>query len=371
MKILIIDDQTVPAENLKLAIEAKFASSTTITHNMFDTAFDRVEEEMPDVVVIDIFADPNLDQNEGDKVGKKIWERHFCPLIIYTAKPQPSHEELAKHPFIRLHAKTGSAESDQQVVHSLGEFLPHVEVLHGVRREVAQSMGNSLRDVCEVIWQDSAPETRGELIGRITRRRIAASMDIVQQAETALRPWEQYVYPSLSPDLMTGDILRRCAAEGFDPSDFLVVLSPSCDLVRNRGGCLEHALVARCESPQRFLDATNLGQAGKKRLKQRLPIFLNADQVNGVFCVPELPKIIPAMAVDLKSLQLLGMAAISLHEDPNVEWYRVASVDSPFRERVSWAFAQISGRPGLPSLDSDQFVDAILKSLPADASAET
>jgi hypothetical protein len=370
MKILIIDDQKVPAENLKLAIDTEFKGGTTLTHDMFDTAFDRVEQEMPDVVVLDIFADPNLEDNEGDKVRAKLWERHFCPLIIYTAKPLPEHAELAKHPFVRLHAKTGSSESDEQVVRSLGEFAPHVEVLHEVRREVAQAMGNSLRDVCEVIWQDSAPETRGELVGRITRRRIAASMDIVQQAQTALRPWEQYVYPSLSPDLMTGDVLRRRGAEGLKSEDFLVVLSPSCDLVRNRKGCLQRVLVAQCESPQRFVDAANLAGAGKPKLKRRLPSFLTADQVNGVFCLPELPKIIPAMAVDLKNLQLLDMVAVSLSEDPNIAWYRIASVDSPFRERISWAFAQISGRPGLPTIDNDQFVDVILEQLPADAPAE-
>jgi hypothetical protein len=38
---------------------------------------------------------------------------------------------------------------------------------------------------------------------------------------------------------------------------------------------------------------------------------------------------------------------------------RVASVDSPFREQIAWAFVQIAGRPALPDRDLESWVQEI------------
>ena len=55
------------------------------------------------------------------------------------------------------------------------------------------------------------------------------------------------------------------------------------------------------------------------------------------------------MAANLRELELITVEKIIPGED--AEYCIVASIDSPFKELVSWAYLQISCRPGLPDRD--------------------
>ena len=63
------------------------------------------------------------------------------------------------------------------------------------------------------------------------------------------------------------------------------------------------------------------------------------------------------MAADLRELELISLSDIGLKDKPFI---RIASLDSPFRELVSWAYVQVSGRPGLPDRDFGSWRDEIM-----------
>lgn len=358
MTVLIIDDNENISESLKLRIESGVNRAVVHMHSDFKTAFNEVERLMPDVIVLDIFEGPeNEDGNPGDDVFLQVWARHFCPLIFYSALIQQQHEDWAKHDFIRCCRKAMKSESE--IVGILNDFQPHIETLRAVRLEAVTSIGRSLRDVCSVIWSESDDDDeRNELIGRIVRRRVAAFMDGAETGEKKLNPWEQYVYPPICPNLLTGDILKSSSStNSADPSDYRVVLSPSCDLAH---GKIDNVLVACCEKADSFLKAIELDGAAKPKLVKSLPKHLTADQKGGVICLPNLQGKIPLMAVDLKKLELIPLKDIDpQHDTSSGKFHRVASVDSPFRERISFAFAQISTRPGLPDTDYSKMAESI------------
>lgn len=369
MKILIVDDQKVPAENLKLAIEQQIANANVLVHLMFETAFETIQAHSPDVLVLDIFKNPAQDENAGDAVRHQVWENHFCPIIIYTAKPEEVHKE-SKHPFVTLCVKKGTKESDGEVIAKLNIFKPHAEVLRKVRQQANKAIGDSLRDVCGVIWTDKTAEKKDEIIGRIAKRRVAAMMDESSLSDSDLRPYEQYIYPAISQDLLTGDILKRSEnPESTDPSDFFVVVSPTCDLVQRKGS-IERVLVAECGPPNDFLKAVELENAPQKKLQEKLQKFFTRDQVNGVLCMPALPSVFPLMSINLKKLQLIELKRITVRKKvENETHYRLASVDSPFRERLSFAFTQVTGRPGLPDINWQQCIDNITETVGKSAEA--
>ncbi|MYK60628.1 MAG: hypothetical protein F4034_01405 [Chloroflexi bacterium] len=64
------------------------------------------------------------------------------------------------------------------------------------------------------------------------------------------------------------------------------------------------------------------------------------------------------MAADLRDLELIPVGAIGVEGE---EFLRVASVDSPFRELISWAYLQVAGRPGLPQRDLDGWIHDIIE----------
>jgi CheY-like chemotaxis protein len=363
MKILIVDDNPVPAESLKLRIEESMSPVDVRCHDNFATAFEVLEDDAPDAVVLDIFyGNPDLARNEGDTLRQEIWAKHFCPLVIYTAKPEDAHARMAEHPFVSLIPKSGGKDSEEAVVEQLRAFEPHIKTLRTIRDEAVRLLGGSLRDVCGLVWNDSHDVgERSELIGRITRRRVAAAMDLEPTPAKPIRSWERYVYPPICEDLLTGDVLRELP-NATEPEVYRVVVSPSCDLVHGRTGCLEHVLVAHCEKISAYLAAAQLpAGTAQTKLKERLPTLLNDLHKNGFMCLPELPGVFPVMTVNLRSLQLIEYDAISLSGTAaGAMFRRVASVDSPFRESLGWAFAQVAGRPALPDIDQDKTVETIV-----------
>ena len=79
------------------------------------------------------------------------------------------------------------------------------------------------------------------------------------------------------------------------------------------------------------------------------------------------------MVANLKRLELLEWEQIRLGGDENDEdqpardgrFKRVASTDSPFREMVVWAYLRVAGRPGLPDIDVEAWLDMLSDHLAA------
>ena len=169
--------------------------------------------------------------------------------------------------------------------------------------------------------------------------------------------WEMYVCPPLTDDVLTGDILRCRYGDRSDAAQFRLVLSPSCDMARHQGGPPKVAriLVARCAAIDRARSEVLEMSPGK--LRERLPKVLNQGYFDGMLPLPELPESLPTMMADFKDLELVAF------EDLDTEtgkFVRVASVDSPFRELVAWAYGRIATRPGLPDRDTTAWAAEII-----------
>ena len=65
------------------------------------------------------------------------------------------------------------------------------------------------------------------------------------------------------------------------------------------------------------------------------------------------------MALDLRDLELIPASDVGKDTDTGKKYERIASVDSPFREYIAWAFLQIGCRPGIPPRDMSSLVAAL------------
>ena len=65
------------------------------------------------------------------------------------------------------------------------------------------------------------------------------------------------------------------------------------------------------------------------------------------------------MAAQLRKLELLSITDEGFEGADGATYDRVASIDSPFREALSWAYLQIAGRPGLPDRNNKVWVEGI------------
>ena len=131
------------------------------------------------------------------------------------------------------------------------------------------------------------------------------------------------------------------------------MLTPSCDLVAggNRAP-VDEVLVARCVSVRdpEILRRNNLKADASA---QKIGKTLCGDGHTDMIVLPKLHGAWPTMVLDLKRLELMERAKVGLSDIAGAadEFVRVASMDSPFRERVAWRFVATCGRPGLPDFD--------------------
>jgi len=172
--------------------------------------------------------------------------------------------------------------------------------------------------------------------------------------------WEQYLYPPVGKDLLTGDILKKKGSDEKTPNNYYVVLTPSCDMVsdEHRGPKVEKVLVACCTDVKNMLPEVNAEPTTRsERLKEKLLPFLRRGYGNFCLPLPEFPGILPPMTAELKNLKLIELNKIG--NDAQSEYYRIVSVDSPFREMATWAYVQVTGRPGLPERNFDTWADEI------------
>ncbi len=362
LKLLFIEDDQKAIEPV-LRLIKKEKKNVCCEVSEFGTAKERIASFHPDIVILDLLfggASPEEGEPEGLKTREFIWQQHFCPIVVFSARPEVYDDEFKPHPFEKS-IKKGTG-SPQKVLDAICEFLPHVDALKEAERYIRHSFSCAMRDVApyafEVLPDD--PTQRNDMIKRSGRRRLAARMDEISGDETRLAGWEQYLYPPICEDIRLGDILKKENAANDDFALFRVVLTPSCDLVSSgsRSSKVHNVLVAKCCSMNDGLDLINWKNIGNGKLKERLPDILTQGYFKTVIPFPGLKNRIPTMAVNLRDLELIPIEDIS---DSDGAFCRIASVDSPFRELIAWAYQQTACRPGLPDRDIDSWSREIIE----------
>jgi hypothetical protein len=94
-------------------------------------------------------------------------------------------------------------------------------------------------------------------------------------------------------------------------------------------------------------------------MQENLKRSLSEPHQAGFVIFPECKGYLPLMALDLRALELIPIGEIGDNGETGKGYYRIASVDSPFREYIGWAFLQISCRPGIPPRDMTELVASL------------
>jgi CheY-like chemotaxis protein len=360
VKILLVDDDPDSVKPLMDEIRRELKSATCKLVG-FPAAIDEMESYDPHVVILDIMQGRIA---AGDPVGLKtreyVWQTAFCPLVIYTAMVEQVQQDAdSRHPFVKVVQK-GSG-SEQEVIACIQGFEVHIAALNEVANEIRRVMYRALQDVAPRIFDTEKESTKiSDALTRAARRRVAAAMDeALTKGTPNLKSWEHYLCPPPSSHLLTGDIIRKIHGEDSDPSSYAVVLTPSCDLARQAK--VTAVLVARCTYVQRLLKDLNLEECkNPTKVKDRVEPVLAQGQSHSCLPLPALPGVFPPMVADFRSLALVQLDGMTDGKD---KYEPVASVDSPFRELVAWAYVSNAARPGLPERDVESWAGEIVGAL--------
>ncbi len=377
LKLLFIEDEQDTIEPILKLIEDQEDMRYEVCG--FEDAEDRIVSLHPNIVILDLLvggASPEPEV-EGLNTRNFIWNQHFCPIVVYSARPDIHDEKCDPHPFVKSIQK--GSDSPQKVMKVLNELYPQVQALREGENHIKHHFSCAMREVAPYAF-DAFPDDkqRIETIKRSGRRRLAALMDEPLPDGKVLAGWEQYLFPPVSDDTQLGDVLKVAEGKDDDPTLFRVILTPSCDLVRTDGRKpkVSQVLVAKCCSMKNGLDRTSLGKIeiqnmGKTKiqnLEDRLrSVMLTQGYFETLIPFPRLKGKIPTMTANLRDLELIGIEDIG-NLDSHKPFLRVASVDIPFRELIAWAYLQTACRPGLPDRNFAEWCQEIIKNLQSEDS---
>jgi len=374
MHILFVDDEFGDASSsASIAADALDTNADYSVHRAdFTDVIERLESRAPDLIVMDLQeeVEPGNARFPGADSIAWVWENRFCPIVVYSGFPDQLSDSYSAHPFVKV-IKKGS-RSVNQLEEAIVSLLPQIESIQAAEDYMKKEFSIAMREVAPYAFETFQDATRRtETITRSGRRRFAARMDGPSGHGDKLVGWEQYLFPPVSDDLLLGDLIRVSEGSSDDPSSFRVVLTPSCDLSREGGRTpnVEVVLVARCSPIKDALARINKWSSDQrldtesKRKKFQAKIetdVLTQGYSGSIMPLPCLEGKVPTMAADMRKLELIPIDQIGSGDS---RYLRIASVDSPFRELISWAYMQNGCRPGLPGRDFSQWANEIVTNL--------
>jgi CTP synthase len=360
MRVLFIDeDETSVADGMERLKE----SGHDCQRIDFDKLDERLSTYQPDIIVLDMMNGdaPNDPKGEGGKTSfDKIWNTRFCPIVVYSANPDlidDIESGNADHPLVKKVKK--GRDSDEKLKQMINEFKPCIDGINGITEDVSNALQVTLKKIAPRIVSQGEIVEIAAAIQHMGRRRLAAQMDDSSMWRSKLAPWEQYIWPPLESYPKMGDIIRDTKADPNAPESYRIVLTPSCDLVNKDGQKqkVTNVLCASCENSD--LLQSKVSGSKVKDIKNNLPGLLTKGYIDECLPIPGFQGVIPPMVANLKKLELIPYESIK-NEDDGINFVRVASVDSPFREQIAWAYMQTGSRPGVPDRDCERWAKQYL-----------
>ena len=312
-----------------------------------------LEDFRPHIVTLDLKDETTHDMVAGKPAWDFIRDKHFCPVVFFSANALPDGFPDGTDPFAQYLNKNEKDAGD--VAATIEAFIPHVIGLEQIRLEVESRYAQSLQKVSKLIWKTEAEAAaRTQALIRVTRRRLAATLVRPLGEEANIKAWEQFIYPPTDEHhLCTGDVVFQRGADRTKAGNFRIVLTPPCDLVAGQNAIAE-VLLCKClpiADAEVFRRASiQFSQTPTAKLAEKLA----KDEVAGLKILPKLSDLWPTMVLDFKALELVQRTSIALSPESATgasAFERIASMDSPFREALSWRFMQTAGRPGTPDAD--------------------
>lgn len=360
MKILIIDDIIESVQGILDSCEDNSWDGKIVD---FDNALSELLDFDPDVIVLD-WKDDIDGVNVGESILDKIWRSTFRPIILFTANAGTIDVSLKENQSNKMLCviPKGDEEPVIEQLKSIAKFAP---ALSHYRENIGQALILAISSIQGLKQIENIEDLA---IGYTLSKRTSAFFDD-QYISTLAPSWVQYLCPPVSECLNVCDIIR-VKSEGINfqsagkPEEYYIILTPSCDMQSTEGRApkVSHVLCARC-FPKEDFHSIPLSSPPSSRNTERVKSMLNSGYSNNCIALPEYAGVIPYMTANLKKPELISLTDIEVQppiDTTEKKYFRVASICSPFREQIVWAYMQSACRPGVPDRNMELWAKDIL-----------
>ena len=353
-KILIIDNEDSEVSEI---IDTDFSSEGVEIEMDYEKSFEigmeKIQNNKVDILVLDLKKDS--DTYEGKGIFDKIWNgaNSFLPIIIFSTNLNRV-DNIQKHPLIFKFNKSQEVE----VINTIKNIIPKLSKIDKLKIELNKYFREGLRVIDEV--------DEKMLTYRMSYY-IKNFLENYQEDSLKLHPDIQYIVLPEYFKLYTCDILKKITTDVSLNSlpVFSMILTPSCDMQKkNDAGELELIDEILCKRIIKH-PAIKEDRSNESSVKGEVKSKVNdgCDFRTGHIYLPdhtfsgELK--FEKMIIDAKSSIVIKQAKISLDPEEtdiiHYQYKKIASIASPFRERIiALCYGHVS-RIGVPDLDKDKW----------------
>lgn len=379
-RILAVDDDPDIVRQIKGLLQGKIkkGGDEIVIHTLqnFDDALGSLDTMLYDIIILDVFKGkptPSNPERAGEDILLDIKKRCFIPVIFYTALParvQQYSSNLVKV----VHKTTGGTKNLKKEVTALIKTG-----LLGINRCLIGHFGmiqaKYMWEFVEPNWQNFSKTVDSKSLAYLLARRLAASFSreninnlisslggaAEQQSsgDDLVHPIEHYIWPAVSEQYRTGDILSKKSGR---KTSFYIILTPSCDLVKNeqRKVKCENVIIAGCipltktEEAIKWAGQADINTEKAKDSKIKLGVFLKNRKKERYYFLPG-TCFLPNLVVDMEAVYSVSFKKLQ-------GFRKTATLDSPFAECLLNRFSRYMGRVGIPEL-YDSEIEGIAISL--------
>ncbi len=362
IKLLIVEDDKTNIETYELNIKSyneEHVNNVKIVpyfKRNLDAGLESLKSDFFDGAIIDIKLSPDDMEGGGNQILKEIKSNLRFPVFIITGYPQNIEEELKKeNVFWKIYKR------DEVDIRGVLD-----EIVDVAKTGIISILGNKgyiEEYLKKIFWEHIAdnlmeirkysPEEKIELVLlRFVSSYLMEYLDTKSSSDILYIPAEFYIKPLVRAEYFTGDILKDKSN-----GEFLVILTPPCDMVKRTDGTrnAELFLCAKIRQWNRvegsFQEITR--STGRNNPKRKdLEKYMKNKKERYHFVPPY--KDIPAGFIDFQTLKSLSEDEIKDNHD------RIATISPLFMRDIVARFSRYYARQGQPDLDIDKIIQEML-----------
>lgn len=365
--ILSVDDDPDVGRQIKELLDGKIKKNgdelLVDAVQDFDIAMRNLDTMRYDLIILDVFkGKPSAGNTDrpGEEILQEIKKRCFMPVIFYTALPQKVSQYESS--LVRIVHKTsgGTAKLKTEIIALIKTRLP--EVNRHLIEHFFKVEAKYMWEFVEPNWHHFIKTGDAKSLAYLLARRLSKSFSrenihnlisslggTTEQPciKDEVHPIEYYIWPAVGEQCMTGDILSRKSKKVIS---YYVILTPSCDLVKNsqRQPKAENVLLAECiplpvtAEAKAWVKHTDVNTSEAKNTKGALKEFLKNRKKERYYFLPG-TFFLPDLNVDMEAVYSIPFAQLQ-------DFKKTATLDSPFAECLLNRFSRYMGRVGIPEL---------------------
>lgn len=329
-----IDDFNIESENYKI-VSCHLYNDSELPQILYDRHID--------AIIIDLDWGTGSQDNEGNRLVKKIYKDCRVPIFIVSGNLQLLDEEYTESAIFKKYQRD---EIDVQKL--LNEIADLYETGYTNTLGNQSEIDNMLRKVFWEHMSDSINSWKGQEKNFQTQRMLRFAVSRINEMLTVnvdnghddYIALEFYIKPPIKEKPFTGDIIT------YDDNKYIVITA-ACDMEQNNSD-----FVVLCQIDFRIIDdLTTRIKTGSSTAEKELGKYINNSKARYHLLPP----------CQLFSGGLIDFQLIRSVKEEDFQEYAsvIASIDLVFHKDIQARFSHYYGRQGQPQLNKENIISWI------------